>query len=495
MKKTLILLIVAVLFVVSVPFLVFAAGGTSTTFQSGNAVKAANFTGTVNVRTAPGTYSPVVGQHVAGDTGTISNVTGQGQWVAEYSAPGGGYYWWNVTFNSGASGWMVENYLIIDPNPPVPVGNTQPSVVLSANSTSVNPGDSIYFTWSSNNTVSCTASGGWSGALSTSGSKSIIATNASVYPTQTAFIITCLGSNGTNVSQTVRVDISASNLSNLLPTVTLTSSPSSIISGQTSLLSWSTTNAVTCNATGAWTGVMPTSGSVVVSPTQTSSYTIDCNNSLGAIATDSKTVTVSQNTGGGTPTVSLSVSTSAITLGQSATLSWTTSNVTNCTASGGWSGAQTTSGTQVITPNQTTSYSLSCYSTVTGSSASQNVTVNVTQPIGAPSVTLSASQTSVANGQPVTLSWVSTNASSCAAPWTSSVAPSGSQIIYPTFPSSYTIYCTGANNTTVSSNSVAITVGQGSQTPAVSTKFNPGDNVVTANFTGTVNIRDRKSVV
>src|SRR6185437_6942632 len=60
------------------------------------------------------------------------------------------------------------------------------------------------------------------------------------------------------------------------PTVTFTASQSSISSGVTSTLTWSSTNATSCTASGAWTGTQSTTGTKSVSPTATSTYTLTC---------------------------------------------------------------------------------------------------------------------------------------------------------------------------------------------------------------------------
>ena len=62
------------------------------------------------------------------------------------------------------------------------------------------------------------------------------------------------------------------------------------------------------------------------------------------------------------PTVTLSVSPTSITAGQSATLMWSSSKATSCTASGAWSGSQATMGSQAVTPTTSGSvtYTLTC---------------------------------------------------------------------------------------------------------------------------------------
>src|SRR6516165_6766823 len=74
------------------------------------------------------------------------------------------------------------------------------------------------------------------------------------------------------------------------------------------------------------------------------------------------------------PNLAITVKPSTITLGQSATLSWSSNNVTACVASGAWSGPQPPQGTSTVTPTTggTLAYVLSC-STATGSLAESTV--------------------------------------------------------------------------------------------------------------------------
>jgi len=63
-----------------------------------------------------------------------------------------------------------------------------------------------------------------------------------------------------------------------------------------------------------------------------------------------------------TPTVTLSVSPTSITAGQSATLTWSSTQAASCTASGAWSGSQAATGSQAVTPTTSGSvtYTLTC---------------------------------------------------------------------------------------------------------------------------------------
>lgn len=104
----------------------------------------------------------------------------------------------------------------------------------------------------------------------------------------------------------------------------------------------------------------------------------------------------------GAPSLSLSVQPSSLVLGQSAQLTWTASSGTQCTASGGWSGAQASSGTQTITPGSagTATFTLACSGEGYSGSATQTVSLAVNAP--GPQVTLTAPSGTVAGN--VTLS-------------------------------------------------------------------------------------------
>ena len=79
------------------------------------------------------------------------------------------------------------------------------------------------------------------------------------------------------------------------PTVSLSANPTSIASGSSSTLSWTSTNATSCTASGAWSGSKNTSGTQSVTPTTTSIYNLSCTGT-GGTATASATATVTVST-------------------------------------------------------------------------------------------------------------------------------------------------------------------------------------------------------
>jgi hypothetical protein len=77
------------------------------------------------------------------------------------------------------------------------------------------------------------------------------------------------------------------------PTVSLSASPTSIISGQSSMLTWSSTDATSCTASNGWSGALGTAGSQTVSPTATTTYTLACSGT-GGTASGGATVNVAR---------------------------------------------------------------------------------------------------------------------------------------------------------------------------------------------------------
>lgn len=244
------------------------------------------------------------------------------------------------------------------------------------------------------------------------------------------------------------------------PVVTLGANPGSVASGATSLLTWSSTDATSCTASGGWSGTKPTSGSESTAAlTQTTSFTLTCTGAGGS-ASQTAQVTVTSAPG---PTVSISASPSTITAGQSSTLTWSSTNATSCTASGGWSGGRNTSGTQSVSPTSTTTYTLVCNGGGGSAQQSTQITVNpATTP--APTVTLTATPPSIVVNGTTTLTWSATNATACTASggWSGSKGVTGNEVVGPLAASTdFTLTCTGAGGSGSTTTNVAVTGGSG----------------------------------
>lgn len=270
-----------------------------------------------------------------------------------------------------------------------PPGPAAPATVtLSASPAANHAGSSSVLKWSSTNATSCNASGGWSGTQPTNGSVSVAPTSSTTY------ILACAGPGGAGKASVV---ITVTSAEPTVPTVALKASAASILSGSTATLNWSSKNASVCTGSGGWSGNQGTSGSMKVSPKSTTTYGLECLSSTGSAIASTK-ITVNQPSAPPptpAPTVSLTASSSSITAGGSSTLHWTSSNADSCTASNGWNGPQTDSGSTSVTPAVTTTYSLSCSGAGGTTDASAKVTVNAA---GAPPPTASGTSWVYYNG-------------------------------------------------------------------------------------------------
>jgi hypothetical protein len=164
------------------------------------------------------------------------------------------------------------------------------SVAISVNPTTITLGNSAALTWSSTNATSCTASDAWSGTQATS------ASNFTVTPTTTGpstYTLTCTGPGG-NASGSAVLTVNSPS-----PGVTISVNPTTVTLGNPATLSWSSTNATSCNASGAWSGTQATSGTLSETPAATgvSTYTLSCTGPGGTTA-NSATLAVNNTSSG-----------------------------------------------------------------------------------------------------------------------------------------------------------------------------------------------------
>jgi hypothetical protein len=202
-----------------------------------------------------------------------------------------------------------------------------------------------------------------------------------------------------------------------LPTATLDASSSPVDAGGSATLTWSSANATSCTASGAWIGTLATSGSRSTGAlTSNSTFSLTCSGPGGTSAPATATVNV-------VPSAKLSVYPSVIAPGGSSTLTWSSSNAASCAATGGWTGAPGTSGTKntgAVSAN--TTYSLTC-SGPGGSSTPASATLTVS------SVTMSVSPTAAAITLTRTQQFTATVPGGGAATWTVDGIPNGNSTV------------------------------------------------------------------
>jgi hypothetical protein len=218
-----------------------------------------------------------------------------------------------------------------------------------------------------------------------------------------------------------------------------------------------TLGALTLNATGV--AVYTTGGLDVGSHSLTAAYGGDAANGKSTSGAASVTVIAPA-----APTVTLSVAPTSITLGKSATLTWSSTNATACNATNAWTGSEAESGTKSVTPTATgsLSYVLTCAGAGGNASATANLTVTA-PPV--PTVTISVSPTSIVAGSSATITWSSTNATSCTASeaWSGAEGTSGTMKVTPgaSGTASYTLACTGPGGTANGTATLNVTAASG----------------------------------
>lgn len=423
----------------------------------GGPIISGNQTATVSMSASPASVSSGGASTIVWSSTVATSCTASGGWSGTKATSG------TVTVNPATSTTYTltcggTNINSASQSVTVAVGTgSAPTLTLSASPTSVTKGGSSTLTWSSTNTTSCTASNDWSGAKATSGSQSVVPPDG-----QSAYTLTCLGSNGTSVSQKVVVPVVASTNTTTPGTVTLSSSASTVVVGSPVTLTWSSTVFSSCAASGSWSGAQAVSGTQTVNPTTASTYTLTCSGT--GVASVSKSVTVATTLPADTTAPAVSGVSRANLTSSSVDISWVTDEpangqvefVGNCPTSG----CATPLVSSLSTSHSISVSGLTPFTSYTFKIISADAAGNTRIVTGIPSfttlkntsLTMSASATSVAPGTTVTITWASTGFSTCAASdaWMDPRPLSGSRTVTPTTTSTYTITCSGAGVTSIS---------------------------------------------
>ncbi|GEM_PF-7050120 len=347
-----------------------------------------------------------------------------------------------------APGWSTQGSVVlrfkISNNVP------PPSVSITANPTVINQGNSSVLNWTSNNAISCFASGGWSGTKTLSG-------NQTVSPSQTtSYSITCSNSIGQQAVDSATVTVNP--ISNPVPTADIKANSSDgpiFISYNTSAnINWTSSNVTSCTVSPI--GFIGTSGSQSTGNLISSqTYNLNCSGSYGSVS-DSVTVNVGQQPQI-LPSVTLTANPAIINVGNSSVLNWYSQNANYCNASGGWSGTKLTSGSETVSPSVSTNYTINCYNNSGQASSFTTIYVNGQQTF--PTVNISVNPNYIQNGQSTLLVWSSYNATSCYASggWYGNKSLSGSENVSPSLNTTYTITCSNGTGSVSDTDTVTVT--------------------------------------
>jgi len=217
------------------------------------------------------------------------------------------------------------------------------------------------------------------------------------------------------------------------PTVAASASPAAICNGETSVLTANGAN------TYNWSHSLGSGSSKTVSPTGTITYTVTGTSTAGCSGTAAVSVTVNP-----LPTVSATASPAAICNGQTSVITASGANTYS------WSGGLGTGGSKTVTPNSTTTYSVTG-TTAEGCTGTATVSITV-NPL--PTVTATASPATICNGASTVLTVSGANTYS----WSHTLGSGSSKTVSPTGTTTYSVTgtstagCTGTATVSVTVN-------------------------------------------
>ncbi len=372
---------------------------------------------------------------ISGPTVVISNATAA---IATFPALAGQTYSFRLTVKNtdNLQSSATTTVSVVSPSP-VSI------LVFQATPSTIAPGGTSTLSWVVQNATTVTITPGVTATLSpTSGS-------TPVQPAATTtYTLTATGAGGTTVTAQATVTVQASTSAG--PQIIMyTGSPLSITAGGTSTLSWTTANATSVTISGL--GSEPLNGSTSTGVLNTTtSFTLTAAGANGAMVTAVITIQVVPAT---VPQIVVfSAIPGTINAGQSSQLCWQVIGATSISISNGVGSNLAANACATVSPQSTTTYVL------TAINATGQIQASATVNVGSTMITsFTASPEFVTSqGNPVVLSWTTTNATSVAlvgGDMTSSPAnlpTSGSFTVTPMDNATYTLIAYGPGGASVS---------------------------------------------
>src|SRR5580700_3399825 len=239
------------------------------------------------------------------------------------------------------------------------------------------------------------------------------------------------------------------------PTISsFTASPSSITKGQSSKLSWVTSDATSISIVPGTFTSTAASGSTSVSPTETTIYTLRAKNSAGTVTATVKLIVTAPPK----PIISsFKASPPKILDGASTTLGWVTSNTTSISISPGGFSSSSETGSVSVSPSATTTYTLTATNANGSKTAALTVTVVTASQLKIDSFT--AKPAIIQAGTSTKLTWSTngtTSVSITPGSFTSTMS-SGSTSVSPSATTTYTLTATNGVDSKTATATVTVT--------------------------------------
>lgn len=373
---------------------------------------------------------------------TISGVAPGNIMMATY-ADG---FWWDEYSGSIASGQSLAINRSLFP---------YCAVEISANPSEIDWSESTTLSWLSSNIIDCWIDNGV-GRVSNNGSLAVAPERTATYKITAnclgpAHLFPPLGKYTITSSVTVSVKDT--------PAIIFRVDPEAIRQGESAALTWSLADGL-AGEIDQGIGPVAANGTFTVTPDATTTYTLTATGP-GGPATASVTVTVTPLL----PVAGFQAMPEEIPYGESATLIWSVSGADTVEIDNGI-GIIASSGSLQVTPESTTTYTLTAAGP--GGTSSVQATVMVTH--SAPVVRFEASPKRIVTNQQAVLSWAATDAATVMISGLGELAASGSVNVSPDRMKTYTLTATGPGGTTTASAVVFVYKGHqydyGDPTPA-----------------------------
>jgi len=241
----------------------------------------------------------------------------------------------------------------------VVAAGSAPAITLTATPSVVGSGQPTTLTWNSTNALSVTISP----SIFTEDQTSLALSGSATVnpPGTTTYTATASGVNGVTTKSSVTVGLLG---------VTLTAAPTKVGPGQSTTLSWTSSNATTLTidqGVGEVDG-RGLNGNITVSPIATTTYTITA---VNGTATATATATVTAPLG-----VTLTANPANITPGGQSTLTWASTGAATVSIDQGVAPIKGATGSVPVSPAQTTTYTITATDT-SGIATTAQATVNV----------------------------------------------------------------------------------------------------------------------
>ncbi len=393
---------------------------------------------------------------IAGPTVALSAATSA---ITTYTATSAQSYAFRLTVKDNYGGQDSAQVYVTT------VASTGPQIVsFTANPTSINAGQSSTLSWSTTGATTVT--------ISSIGTVPLNGTDPVSPTVTTTYTLTATNAFGSvNATATVIVNT---------PQATLTAcyaSPANIMAGESATLYYTSQNATSVTINNG-IGSQGLSGTVVVSPTTSTTYQVTATGAGGSTSSCSIAVAV---TAGALPRiVQFSASPLTILSGQSSTLLWVVDNSTSQTIT--TLGTVVAAGSQSVTPTATTTYTLTATNANGSVTATATVTVNqIPNPVIV-SFTATPNPQNTPGGA-VVLNCQTQNAASITMAGLTFLTPNITYTVYPQTTTTYMCIATGENGVTASK---SVTVNVGSTAPPTGT---PPVIVVAGGSTQTTTVR------